>query len=255
MTKTKSSFIDSSEFFRLNFILQDSYAQTTTNYLSKLIELVLYDSRKPLSGEEIIDSLVDRQSLTFDYSEIREAVKRNKSILLVDGKYDLTPQRRDVMRHEPSIDNLLGKYVEEACAIKSLEIGIQPNDLKALLMKYIYYCFNYEAIMQYEFAMVHLGFVLEHIIKYPLINVDWTKCFAKLLDDYNLNDGGEISRLLSDFEVSMSGKYNAFNEIAFDIIARKSNNRRSNESGILQNDYNSYLDKNGLKEGGFIEDK
>jgi hypothetical protein len=109
---------------------------------------------------------------------------------------------------------------------------------------------NYEAIMQYEFAMVHLGFVLDHIIKYPLINVDWTKCFAKLLDDYNLNDGGEISRLLSDFEVSLSGKYNAFNEIAFDIIARKSNNRRSSKSGILQNEYNSYLDKKGLKEGG-----
>lgn len=34
---TKKTTIDSKEFYRLNFILQDSYATTTNNYLSKLI--------------------------------------------------------------------------------------------------------------------------------------------------------------------------------------------------------------------------
>jgi hypothetical protein len=140
--RTKAPAIDSQEFYRLNFILQDSYATTTRNYLSKLIELVLYDAEKPLSCDDIIKSLVDRQSLTFDSSEIKNAVKKNRNIVQFDGTYDLTPKRRDDMRHEPSIDSLLSGYVEEACSLKELEIGIKPDVLKDLLMKYIYYCFN-----------------------------------------------------------------------------------------------------------------
>lgn len=142
MPKTNTPAVDSKEFYRLNFILQDSYATTTRNYLSKLIELVLYDAEKPLPCEDIIQALDDRQSLTFDSFEIKNAVKKNRNIVQFDGKYDLTPKRRNTMQHEPSIDSLLSGYVDEACSLKELEIRVDPNTLKTLLMKYIYYCFN-----------------------------------------------------------------------------------------------------------------
>ncbi len=101
--------------------------------------------------------------------------------------------------------------------------------------------------------MVHIGFVMENTAILPEIKIDCTKCFEQLLDNYNLNEGSEISRVLSDFEASVSYRYLELNETVFNIIARKSNNRRSSENGVLQHYYNNFLDKKGLKEGDNIE--
>lgn len=130
------------EFFRMNFILQDSLATTTNTYLAKIIELDLYEANDGLTISEIADRIIQNQSLEFSIDEIKGAIRKSKNIVLIDDRYSLTPKHRSEMSSEPSIVSILDKYIDEAINDKNLQLTVSHEELKTLLMQYIYYCFN-----------------------------------------------------------------------------------------------------------------
>lgn len=134
--------VKSDEFFRMNFILQDSLATTTTTYLARIVELTLYEAEEGLTITGIVDSIIKNQSLEFSIAEIREAIKKSRNIIVIDDIYRLSPKRRNEMEHESSIVSILDEYIDEALSDENLQLSVSHDELKTLLMRYIYYCFN-----------------------------------------------------------------------------------------------------------------
>ena len=137
--------INSNDFFRMNFILQDNAGSTTVNYLSKIIEYVLFDSKEALDIIEIQKCILSKFDLEFSDKEINEAlnrtIKRTSNILKDNNKhYSLSHQCASRMASSTSLETELRLYVEKAK--KELNISLDANDLYDLITRYLYFCFN-----------------------------------------------------------------------------------------------------------------
>lgn len=139
----KMNKIQSNELFRMNFVLQDTAATTTKTYLAQIVELILFESEKQgLHLSEIAEDISSKQSLEFSIPEIKEAIERDKNIVSDDELYRLKPKRRSEMKEEPSVEDILSSYIDDAYSEESLGLKMDKAEFKALLMRYVYFCFN-----------------------------------------------------------------------------------------------------------------
>lgn len=137
--------INSNDFFRMNFILQDNAGSTTANYLSKIIEYVLFESKEALDIIEIQRCILSKFELEFTDKEINDAlsraIKRTSNIIKDNhNHYSLSPQCASRMASSTSLEAELRVYVEKAK--KELNISIEADDLYDLITRYLYFCFN-----------------------------------------------------------------------------------------------------------------
>ena len=139
------SSINTNDFFRMNFILQDNAGSTTVNYLSRIIEYVLFDSKEALDIVGIQKLILSKFELEFSYNEINDAlnrtIRRSSNIIKDDQKrFSLSHQCASRMANSTSLETELRLYVKKAKI--ELNIPIDANDLYDLITRYLYFCFN-----------------------------------------------------------------------------------------------------------------
>jgi hypothetical protein len=129
------------EFFRMNFIMQDTSASTTKTYLSKIVETVLFDAKSALDINMLTALILQKYSLEFSLDEVREIVKRDRNIDEIAGEvYQLSPGKASELSHTKTIEETLTIISNDA--IRELGLTLSPKAFKELLMRFLYYSFN-----------------------------------------------------------------------------------------------------------------
>lgn len=136
----KKNKLNMEQFFRMDFILQDTSSTTTRTWLTKMIEAVLLDSSKRLTIEQIIVSIEKLYTIEFSFDEVKDAVLHSKSIEYSEGLCSLSPKRKNALQTAVSINDQIEKFTK--LAISDLQLDISEEQLKDLLTRYLYYCFN-----------------------------------------------------------------------------------------------------------------
>ncbi len=128
-------------FFRMNFILQDNAASTTRNYLSKIIEFVLFETKHSMKIEEIQQSIIDEFSLEFTINELLSSInKSNHIIKTTENSYLVSAEYANRLAKDKSIEEEIKSSINKA--ILEINLDISPEDLYDLITRYLYYCFN-----------------------------------------------------------------------------------------------------------------
>ena len=127
-------------------ILENQSATTRDRYICKFAEYIIFDSEKTeLSIVDICTAIKEKFQLEFDLLEIEKAIKsKNKNsgrIIESSGYYRLSAKAADQISKQNSVSNQLKEYVR----VYSEETGNNENEIYALILKYIYYCFNSNA--------------------------------------------------------------------------------------------------------------
>lgn len=127
--------------FRMNFILQDSFATTLDANLVKIIEVILLERRASISCAEIKNEIEKSYHLEFSEEEIETAINRKGKNIVFDGEnYGLKPSSIKSLSNRVAISEELYRYVK--MAIYELELHISEKEMYELIEKYLYYCFN-----------------------------------------------------------------------------------------------------------------
>lgn len=137
----KKSEITQTGLFRMSFILQDSSATTTSTYLLKIIEYMLYTANDYLSIPEISDRIQKDLSLEFSDLEIINAINNSPQIVQRGKKYALTPQRLNTLSSMESIETKLISFIRHFIRL-SPEITFDEKSFFNLFSRFLYYCFN-----------------------------------------------------------------------------------------------------------------
>ena len=134
--------IKANTFFRINFILQDNSASTTRNYLAKIIEFILFESKSKLDINEIRRRIIDEFALEFTVDELLESIsKKNDNIVKAsENEYSLTPECASRLSRDKSIEEDLRTTIKNA--IVELKMDIGEDQLYNLITRYLYFCFN-----------------------------------------------------------------------------------------------------------------
>lgn len=131
--------------FRLAVVLGDSLAKSFKTNLRKIIKLVLFDYYgKSLKISEIIDALYEIYTLEFSYDEIKEALKKERGIVVYEeqdellSKYTINPKEYEKMRDSDhiNIDEYIKLFLEEKKSKYEFE------ELKNLIYRFLYNTFN-----------------------------------------------------------------------------------------------------------------
>lgn len=131
------------ELLRLAISLDDKAPSTIDKYICRIVEEILLDSESnKMTVQDIYESIESRFGLQFDMEEIEYALKRRgrNAIILTNGVYSLTPQRRNSLSKQVNANVLLLKYVQEYC--QEYKCMKPPEEIAKLLNNYLYHCFN-----------------------------------------------------------------------------------------------------------------
>ena len=134
----KKSEITQTGLFRMSFILQDSSATTTSTYLLKIIEYMLYTANDYLSIPEISDRIQIDLSLEFSDLEIINAINNSPQIVQRGKKYALTPQRLNTLSSMESIETKLISFIRHFIRL-SPEITFDEKSFFNLFSRFLYF--------------------------------------------------------------------------------------------------------------------
>ena len=124
-------------------VLQNQAPSTLDKYICKLAENILIDFCNGLSINELEDEINNKFGLSFTVSEIKSALnkKSNKTVKYNDEKYYIDSSTRDDLLKQEPLTDILDKYVLDFIKANP-EIEIEPSEVSAILLNYLYFCFN-----------------------------------------------------------------------------------------------------------------
>lgn len=127
---------------RFAMILQSQAPSTLNKYICKLAEAVLLECHTGLNLYELNQAINNQFNLAFTEEEIESAIakKGQGRILITDGTYSLSTSAIQFLSTQPSLAGKLDATISKFVSATAINTPI--NEVAALLLKYLYYCFN-----------------------------------------------------------------------------------------------------------------
>ena len=175
---------------RFALTIQNNAPTTINKYICKLSESIIFESKKnTLSALEISQKIKEVYALEFDVEEIKNALKQrgNEDILMLEtDKYQLSVKAVDKQKQQDNPIDILNKYINEF--LNEFSTSFSVEQIKDLVLKYIYYCFNSTAD--------NLMALIKSDIKNPLKDFSGTKEEIETINDFIRWDNLEKNKFL-----------------------------------------------------------